>query len=210
MRRKLFLFIVFLACAQSLASARLLPDGPLFDRFRAGVEWGYTQCFFRSRDYNFYSEEGYRIYEQDRGFHWSANAQVLARVSYALGNRSLMTLLGGYMGMGENNRLFPVQLRYSYFPKTFLEDGLFAFAQGGVAWHTHAAAGQPATLGAAGGGYRLHLSEDCNLDLLIGFKYLRDHPAIPNPEGPGNVPAHNIRKNVAGYCALDISLALSF
>lgn len=210
MRRKLLSIIIILVCIQPLASARLLPGGPLFDRFLAGVEWGYTQCFFLSRDYNFYSEEGYRIYEQDQGFSWHANAQILARVSYALGNRSMLTLLGGYMGMGENNRLFPVQLRYSYFPKSFLEDGLFAFAQGGVAWHTHAAAGQPAMLGSLGGGYRLHLSEDCNLDLLVGFKYLRDHPSIPNPEGPGNVPAHNIRKNVAGYCALDISLALSF
>lgn len=210
MRRKLLSVIVFIACINPLATARTLPFGPFFDRFHIGAEWGYTQCFFLARDYNFFSEEGYRIYEQDRGFSWHANAQILAQLSYAVSDRSMLTLLGGYMGMGENNRLFPLALRYAFFPRSWSADGLFVFAQGGVAWHTHATAGEPAALGATGGGYRIHLNEDFALDLTVGLKYLHDHPAIPNPEGPGNVSAPNIRKNVAGHCALDISIALSF
>ena len=84
------------------------------------------------------------------------------------------------------------------------------YAQGGTAWHVHSTQGRMAWLATLGGGYRLRLSTDARLDLLVGLKYLHDHPSIPNPEGPGNVPEHNIRKNNAGYCALDISLAISF
>ena len=191
-------------------SARTLPVGGFFDRFTFGVEWGYSQCFLLNRDYNFISEEGYRVYEQNLGFLWHPNAQLLASVGYQLGERSTLAVYGGYIGVGKNNRLLPVMLRYSYFPSTHSEDGLFAYAQGGLAWHVHATAGRMGWLGTLGGGYRIRLSRDVRLDLLVGLKYLHDHPSIPNPEGPGNVPEHNIRKNTAGYCALDISFAVNF
>ena len=48
------------------------------------------------------------------------------------------------------------------------------------------------------------------LKKLLGVKYLWDHPRIPNPDGPGYTPAHNIRRNDAGYCALDLTLAINF
>lgn len=191
-------------------AARPFPDKRFFDRFVVGVEWGYTQSLFLHRDYNFISDEGYRVYEQDFSFLPHANAQVLATLGYRLSEVALLSLYGGYMGMGKDNRLLPAMLRFSYFPSTDSEEGLFAYGQGGVAWHVHATAGRMAWLGAAGAGYRFRLSYDTNLDLLIGVKYVHDHPSIPNPESPGNVPEHNIRKNNAGYYALDLSIAINF
>ena len=61
-----------------------------------------------------------------------------------------------------------------------------------------------------GGGYRVRLSDTCNLDLLVGLKGLIDRPAIPDPARPGSIPEQNIRRNIAGYCALDFSVAVSF
>ncbi len=209
-RRKLLVISALIILCLPKASGRSLPYQGLFDRFTLGVEWGYTQCFFLVRDYNFLSEEGYRIYERTADFNWRANAQLLASVGYRIGERSTLALYGGYMGVGKDNRLLPAMLRYSYFPSTFDRDGVFAYAQGGLAWHIHASTGSMAGLAALGAGYRFRLSFDTRLDLLVGVKYLHDHPSIPNPEGPGNVPAHNIRKNNAGYCALDISIAISF
>jgi hypothetical protein len=135
---------------------------------------------------------------------------MLAHLGYRISYKMNLAVYGGYMGMGKDNRLLPVMLRVSVFPLTNVADGLFAYAQGGVAWHIHSTAGSMAALAAIGGGYRFRLSFYTNLDLLFGVKYLRDHPSIPNPEGPGNVPEHNIRMNKAGYCALDVSIAISF
>lgn len=210
MRRKLLVILTLIVLVAPKAAGRTLPYQGFFDRFTVGLEWGYTQCFLLARDYNFISEEGYRIFEQQTGFNWHANAQLLLSVGHLIGEHSSLTLYSGYMGVGKDNRLIPLQLRYSFFPSQYRHDGPIAYAQGGVAWHIHTSAGRMGWLGGLGGGYRVRLSYDTYLDLLVGVKYLHDHPSIPNPEGPGNVPERNIRKNNAGYCALDISIALSF
>lgn len=210
MRRKLLIIILLLSSFLSSVSARVLPAEPPFNRLRFTAEWGYTQCAFLYRDYNFISEEGYRVFDRSHGFNWHANAHFAARLGYPLSARSVLSLEVGYMGVGKDNRLMPVTLRYDFHPHTFHEDGIFCFASGGTAWHIHTTAGQMALLATAGCGYRFRLCDDCALDLLVGLKYLRDHPALSDPERAGNVPEHNIRKNVAGYCALDISVAISF
>ncbi len=210
MRRKLLFIILLMSAFASSATARVLPDGPVFNRLRVGVEWGYTQTFFLARSYNFISDEGYRVYDKYIGFHWSSNAQITAQVGYILGERSLVSLCGGYMGMGRDNRLLPLAVRYTFYPRAVYNDGIFLYGQGGVAWHTHTTAGKTAILGVAGAGYRVRLSDTCNLDFLVGLKGLLDHPAIPDPGRSGNIPENNIRRNVAGYCALDFSVAISF
>ena len=84
------------------------------------------------------------------------------------------------------------------------------FIQGGPAVHGLASGRQLAWLGALGGGYRFRLSDDCCLDLLGALKFTYDHPLLPNPEGPGHVSERNIRRNDAVYCALDLTIAVSF
>lgn len=210
MKRKLLILTWLLFLFSSNVSARILTGSSFFDHFTIGAEWGYTQCLLQSRNYNFISEEGYRIYENNTAFRAHANAQVLGHIGYRLSEQTSLALYSGYMGMGKDNRLLPLMLRLSFFPSTDNEDGLFVYGQGGVAWHVHATAGRMAWLASLGGGYRFRLAWNTNLDLLFGIKYLHDHPSIPNPEGPGNVPEHNIRMNNAGYCALDVSIAISF
>jgi len=208
MRRKLLAILLLLAALPGSLSAGILPKEPPFNRFRFGAEWGYTQCFFLYRDYNYITDEGYRVYEHSFSPHWQPNAQIIGQVGYILTDRSLLSIGGGYMGIGKGNRLFPAYLRYSFYPHSLFEDGFFTYAQAGAAWHIHPMDGRTALLGALGGGYRVHLSTDCDLDLLVGLKYLHDHPALV--EDGFNIPGHSIRKNIAGYCALDISIAISF
>ena len=210
MKRKLLTLAILLTFFGAGATGRTIPAGSFFDRFVLGVEWGYTQCFYHNRNYNFISEEGYRIFEKTSAFYAHSNAQILANIGYKVSEQLTLGLYSGYIGVGGQNRLIPACLRASYFPSTDSEDGLFAYVQGGAAWHVHATEGRTAWLGTLGGGYRIRLSYDAHLDLLVGIKYLHDHPSIPNPESPGNVPERNIRMNNAGYCALDISIAVSF
>ena len=208
-RRSILTIILMVAVSSGTLQARM-PDSWFFNRFRVGVEWGYTQCFWLSRTYNFYSEEGYRIFEDRSSLLLHPNALVMGQVGLDVLPTLNLAFYTGYIGVGEDNRLLPVLLRASWFPRTTAEQGIFVFGQGGPAWHTLTGGFQFAWTAGGGAGWRIPLSEDCNLDLQLGFKYLADHPRIPNPEGPGYVPAHNVRRNDANYCALDLTIAVNF
>ena len=58
--RKLLLIIILLSSLQVSSFAQIRARESL-PRLRFGAEWGYTQCFFLLRDYNFVSDEGYRV-----------------------------------------------------------------------------------------------------------------------------------------------------
>ena len=208
MRRSILIFILLSAlCMESRAQ---LADNAFFRRFRFGAEWGYSQCFFRSWDYNYLSEEGSRIYDSERAFHFRPNGFLLAQVGYSLHPHFDAALCAGYAGVGRDNRLLPLLLRLYHFPKSKREDGRFSFLQGGPAWHVRGAGRPPAWMEKIGAGYRIALSPGCRLDFQLGVQFVQDRPLIPNPEAPGNVPERNILKNRAGYCALDFSAAVSF
>ena len=209
MKRKLLLISILLLAASFFSEARP-PDSWFFRRFNMGLEWGYTQCLVRTWDYNIVSEEGYRIYDHDAELMLHPNASVLGQVGFLLNDYLEIAVYGGYVGMGKGNRLLPVQLRLSWFLDPMDEDGAFFYYQGGPAFHLHLQETRPAWLFATGVGLRRRLNSDCNLDISLGLKYLNDHPLLPNPEGPGYVPAYNIRKNDAGYYALDLSLGFNF
>ena len=209
MRRKL-LSIILLIISTSISSEARLPDSWFFRRFNMGLEWSYTQSVLRTWDYNILSEEGYRIYDKDAAFMFHPNASVSAQIGFLLDDRFVISLHGGYAGIGKGNRLLPLQLRLSWFPDTFDGGGRFIYLQGGPAFRIRPQEMRQAWLFVSGMGYRLRLNTECNLDLSLGLKYLYDHPLLPNPEGPGYVPAHNIRKNNAGSFALDLSMGFNF
>ena len=209
MKRKHILISILVLFA-SLTSEARLPDSWFFRRFNIGVEWGYTQCLMRAWDYNILSEEGYRIYDKDAELMIHPNASLMGQIGFLLNDYLVVGLYGGYVGMGRDNRLLPLQLRLSWFLDPLDEDGGFCYFQGGPAFHLHLQKTRVAWLFASGLGYRFRLNYDCYLDISLGVKYLNDHPPLPNPEGPGYVPAHSIRKNNAGYYALDLSVGFNF
>ena len=209
MRRKLIL-IISLIISASISSEARLPDGWFFRRFNMGLEWSYTQSLLRTWDYNILSEEGYRIYDKDAAFMFHPNASVSAQIGFLLNDSFVIAIHGGYAGIGKGNRLLPLQLRLSWFPDTFDGGGRFIYLQGGPAFRIRPQEMRQAWLFVSGMGYHLRLNTECNLDLSLGLKYLYDHPLLPNPEGPGYVPAHNIRKNNAGSFALDLSMGFNF
>ena len=209
MKRKSLLTAILLFM-MSLSSEARLPDSWFFRRFNMGLEWSYTQCLLRTWDYNIVSEEGYRIYDEGAAWMIHPNAGISGQIGFLLSDHYILALHGGYIGMGKDNRLIPVQIRLSAFLNPVDEDGCFFFLQGGPAFHLRMQKMRPALLVASGLGFRTRLNEDCNLDISLGLKFLNDHPLLPNPEGPGYVPKHNIRKNDAGYYALALSLGFNF
>ena len=211
MRKRLTVILILLLSFQAPVKAGG-PGGWFFEHFRLGAEWGYSQCLWMYRDYNFDSSEGYRIHEKSQGFYLQPNGAVLGRIVFPLSESFELSLCGGYIGAGRDNRLFPLMLRLCWFPSLSDEEGFFTLLQGGAACHTPASGGfsKMAWLASAGEGYRIPLGAGLDLDLTVNFRFLSDHPLIPNPEGPGNVPERNIRKNLAEYCALDFSVGICF
>ena len=208
MRRK-HLLIILLIISASISSEARLPDGRFFRRVNMGLEWSYTQSLLRTWNYNLLSEEGYRIFDKDAAFMFHPNANVSAQIGFLLNDHFVIALHGGYAGIGKDNRLIPVQLRLTWFPEPVDEDGGFFYLQGGPAFHLRPQEMRQAWLFVSGMGYRLRLNAECNLDFSLGLKYLYDHPLLPDPEGPGYVPAQNIRKNNAGSFALDLSMGFN-
>ena len=100
MKRKLFISTILLLALSSGATGRTIPAGSFFDRFVLGAEWGYTQCFYQNRNYNFITEEGYRVFEQNSSFYGHANAQVLGTIGFRLSEQLTLgpTISWGWAG----------------------------------------------------------------------------------------------------------------
>ena len=180
-------------------------------RFDVCVEWGYTQSFFGAYKYNILSSEGGRIFDNESGVLFRSNADLLAGISIKLGRRHAISALGGYSGVPSRSRVMPVKIRYRYFYKDFINDGLFSFAEGGIGFKLENDLDVlPAYMGGLGAGYRIKLSPGANLDFLLAVKCILDKPKIPDPEGQGYVKAENILSNIASYYGLNLSLAISF
>lgn len=210
MRKHLSILIVLLFSTTILEAK--LPDTWFMRHFKVGVEWGYSETFYKYRHYNIVSDEGYRIDEASRGFYFFPNGQLSFRVSYDVTDKFSLSLGTGMSGTGDDCRLYPVTLRLGFFPHTTLSDGFFTFIEGGLGIPAPLDNEQEskAAVGYVGEGYRLALAPHCFLDLMIKLQYLYNRPLIDAQDGQGYVPESSIRQNMAGYCSIGISAALSF
>lgn len=205
-RLRYILVIILLAACSSAAAAR----SPLL---RYGLEWGFTPTLLASYHFNYISDEGYRVNDQGGGGYFAANGSILAHFGVNVTETFSLSLLSGAVGISEGNRVFPAMLRVSAYPKGVSSDGIFIFADGGVGFHAdnpNTPTKKNAVLASLGGGYRFALSRSISFDLLASLRGAYDHASILNPDGPGYIPEQNIRRNNAGYIALNISAALTF
>lgn len=181
-------------------------------RLQCGVEWGYTQTYYKYHHYNIVSAEGYRINEESNGFFFHPNGSLLANVGYDLTDRLNLAVYSGYLGLADNCRVFPISLRASIFPhNNMYEDGFFSYIEGGIGFRVPTLEKHdPAYFISAGEAYRIKLTPYCNLDFMLSMRLCFDRPMIANPDGGGYVSRHNIRSNSARYHALSLSIALNF
>lgn len=204
------------AAYSETASARNYPDFSIepsgaIDRFRFSCEWGYVQSLYRDYHYNILSEEGYRINESYRGIDPASNGILLLGGGFVIpGDMMMISLLAGYSGIHADNRIIPALLRFSFFPKTLMEDGFFYYAQGGAGFHVNTLESRVSTLSGLGAGYHFPLTRRCSIDLMLTAMAAFCKPPIPNPDGPGFVADENIRTNRAGYGSLSFTVAINF
>ena len=195
---------MLLAC--TAASAR----GSLF---RYGVEWGYTPMVYEAHHLNYIAREGFRVDDNDSGGKFNSNALLLMDFGVNLTDNFSLGLYFGYAGLSEDNRVLPLSMRMTWFPKGITTDGFMCYAEAGAGFHLpwqDVPKRNAAFLASAGAGYHLALSRSMGLDFQIGLRESLDHALIPEPDGSGYVSGQNIRKNNTAYSALNITIGLTF
>lgn len=202
-------------CAGLPASAREFEGNgsgsAFFDRIRFSCEWGYVQSLALSYHYNILSEEGYRIDESYSGFSPYPNGMMMFGAGFVpRGDMLSISLHGGCSGIHEDNRIIPVTLRMSFFPKKVANDGIFYLAEAGAGFHVPKTFKTRVSLVTRiGGGYRFALTRRCAIDLSATIMAAVSKPPVPNPDGPGYAAEQNIRSNSASYLAASLTIAVN-
>lgn len=182
-------------------------------RVRYGLEWGISPTFLQSRDINYISAEGYRVDEDWTGLEFDVNGLVMAEFGVNLNDCFALSLYAGYAGISKDNRLFPLLLRLSAFPKGMTDDGIFIFADGGAGFHSaipDAATLPAAVIADAGTGYHIALNRSIGLDFQVSLRGSFDHMLIKDADTGNWVPDADVRRNATRCYALCFSIGLNF
>lgn len=178
-----------------------------------GVEWGYDAGFMEFHHFNYLSSEGYRINDKWTGARYATNGSILLNAGIRLKEKSTLALYGGYSGICEGNRVFPLSLRYTFNRNQYSRNGMFYYADAGIGLHvpkTDTRVQSPCIIGRLGSGYRIALSSFCSLDFMLSLKISYEKPLIIDPDTITYVPDTDIRTSKAFYGAICISTAFNF
>lgn len=179
-------------------------------RVEFGVEWGYTGTFLHKYHNDYIdSTDGYRIDVRDTDYLLYSNAFMQAGVQFEAAKHYALALNAGFAGVFQERRMFPILLRFSYFFRSFQEDGVFAMAEAGKAFvfDDKVLKNNIARLGA---GYRISLSSKNSIDFKSFVQLATDHPDIYNMNLGHKVQPAYLNCSDSYYGALVFSLALSF
>ena len=193
-----------------LASAIALSAGPALQArtFSYGLEWGACAQFLNIHHYNFIDNAGGRVDERETAFTYHANGSVMGKVGVNFSPNFRLDLNGGYAGISDGRRVFPISLRANIMPKGSSSDGFVYFADGGIFFDENFS-DTPGILAAAGFGYRLSLGSHSAVNLLLNTRWSHDHPQVANPDG-GFVASANVRRSNAEYISLGLTISLDF
>lgn len=203
---------ILLALSVTILSLTAQARSPLF---RYGLEWGFAPMVYETHHLNYIAGEGYRVDDNDSGASFAANATLLAGFGINLSDHVSMGVYAGYTGLSDENRVLPLSLRATWFPKGVTSDGFLCYADVGTGFHVHISDRiepdrTPAKTAGIGAGYHFALTRSIGLDLQMGFREAFDHALILDPDGSGYISGRDIRRNNAAYSALNMSIALTF
>lgn len=176
-----------------------------------GVEWGGGISLFEAHRF-VYTDEIIGCLlpaDEEMGFSFVPTAYLLLNFGANIGHHSSIQIEGGFSGVHEDRRVFPIQLRYSYLFNGCNRDGVFVFGCAGVAFPDNGSR-RLASLASFGGGWRFSLSRSISLDFLASLRGCFDHPEVWNDDLGKYVPDNCIRRNNAGYAGINVGIALNF
>lgn len=196
--KKIVLLLVSILC---LAAA---PARAQMFRFNGGLEWGTGSNIYSVHRYNYISSIGYRISELEHGADFYLNAEILLRAGVQIGRKFNVSLCSGYMGIADNFRTIPVTGRVDFHFRGVREDGFYVTLDMGKGFL------QSCSLVHAGAGYRTMIGRHSSIDFMLKLRETFSRPVIHDIEDGHAVPENRIRRNIATYSAMNISISLNY
>ena len=177
-------------------------------KFTFGAEWGYIGVFYSGYHHNFYAPEGYRVDPRGHEFMYMSNAEGYVHMGYNLDSRYNLSLYIGVSAVMDYHHVIPVSLRLTrYYAPDPMKDRWFSFIDLGSGTDVKDDP-QMILTGKVGGGYRISLSRNTKLDLMISLRSVLTHPDI---DYHGTVISHDrINRNNAYISAFSVGMALTF
>ena len=201
--KRFLLISALLLCAFSLKAQDTKAPA-----FKFGVEWGENTLLWYAYHFNYTTDIGSRVDQQDSRFKAAFNGSVMGFVGVNASDWLSVAFYGGFAGYDRGLRMIPALVRTTWYPHGACSDGIMAFMDLGTDVKTIIQ--ENTVIADLGTGYRFSLSRHINLDFLLSLRTVQKRPPIPNPDGEGTIPAENVRNNSAGYYAIGLSIALEF
>lgn len=179
-----------------------------YPSFTFGAEWGYVATLQSGFHHNYFSPDGYRCDTRGNSFLLHSNGDVYVNAGYNFNGHWNLSLYVGYAGVHDIHHVVPLSLRGTrYFGKDPLKDRWFAFLDLGSGFCLKKDI-QEILVGKVGGGYRLSLSRDLKLDILLSARMTYTHPQVVH-DGM-DIPSDRTNRNNAYVGALSLGLGVSF
>jgi len=201
--KRFLLISALLLCAFSLKAQDTKAPA-----FKFGVEWGENTLLWYAYHFNYTTDIGSRVDQQDSRFKAAINGSVMGFAGVNASDWLSVAFYGGFAGYDKGLRMIPALVRTTWYPRGACSDGIMAFMDLGTDVKTIIQ--ENTVIADLGTGYRFSLSRHINLDFLLSLRTVQKRPPIPNPDGEGTIPAENVRNNSAGYYAIGLSIALEF
>lgn len=203
MKKTLVILLIF-TCFNIIVKAESRHDS----KFIYGVEWGYVATIQSGYHYNFFAPEGYRVDDYGNSFCYQSNADAYLFVGREIGKLWTLSLYMGYAGVGDIHEVIPVTIRATrYMKEDNSSDRWFTFIDAGSGISVNKPI-QEIITGKIGGGYRIALGGECNLDLLLSVKMTYTHPEIIYDKKP--IDISRINRSNAYLNAVSVGLSISF
>ena len=198
----------FIALAMIFLCIEMHSQENSYPRITFGAEWGYIGVIYSGYHYNFIAPEGYRVDPRGWGFTYDSNGEAYLHMGYNLNDKYNLSLYAGISAVMDYHHTVPVSLRLTrYFGDSHLKDRWLTFIDLGSGIIIRQDP-QELLTGKIGGGYRLSLSRDTKLDLLMSVRTVLTHPDI-DYYGTMITPDRINRNNA--YCsAISLGMALTF
>lgn len=177
---------------------------------RYGFEWGYSAQFYTAGTYTFLSPNRLLIHDNYYGFIYHSGGLFTVRTGVDFCKKWNASLNASVVGISPRNTAIPFSGRLTLYPNGFATDGMQLFADVGVALKPETGAKDGTFIAKCGGGYRYHLSKETSLDFLCSLQGVIEGPHVLYDSYYGRIPENDILRNLAGFLALNFSIALNF
>jgi len=178
-------------------------------KFTAGLEWNYSAQLFNDFEYNYITVVGDRSHCMGSKFDYHTNGQLLGSLGCNLFGHSNISIYAGYAGLGNDNRVFPVSVRYTYAFSKRKSDGYLAYADGGIGVSNEKAHNY-SRIFKSGGGYRIYIGNNANMDFMAGIQAAFTHPGIFDADTGREVTGSNFKKSDAWLYSISLGMSINF